>query len=1014
MVTLDKDDFIKGIIDHKKEDIPKSINFFLKPGITVNEGDDVLLTGNYTSNGGTNDTTIFKGRIENINLQNIQKVAIVSKADEINNIKPVGDYHGYTECTLGDLINKYCAEVSCPKTQDTTIIRPNEDVFIYAGWNQDVPYGDGDADFFDEIDEAVSDGDTTCILRAGAQVGYVYRMEFGFTNHALAGTYHYSPYKVDVVITMRKTTGSNFDYKVNFFDGQEWKVEEGGTVDNLAYVEYTETFDNLIGLSEDDINNFKMYIYGNSVGGVPLITKIEIVVYYRYYHNLSKATYKSTQTYSEIKTLKQIFNWAKLQELKTWYLDPMLEFNFNDGNIDSGVNITNTDKLIKIEGKKQIKNFDKVILLGGISGGAQLTSTAGVGDIIYTDTFANITNLTTLNALAAQILSDVGNYPLTVQMFRVDSTKGLIQPGEEVSIGAGIKYSGSSNTIAAGQYKIDKIRYWMANGVYKKVDLTLSDGMIFRKKESQTEQDQETNTLITQVSTGAYTNAEVDARIVVQNTNPAGTIDQAIDALIEAHRLVSGAHSPKLNEIANPSGDKEFNFANKHLHFKWVAPASGAHEGAFEIEASGAFSGDLIHIHQHTGNVGANTYMVFIECEDADASCLHLIHGGNVFNFGAAGLNLNADLTLAATRVIISADADLTFTFGRAQIDSRFADMMTISHRDMSGQDEYAFGQLDNGNSYINAPTGKLIYFHINDVEKMSLGTTGLAMSVPIIMGSGQVINSADEDLTFTFGRCVNRGVGDYAYWNHRDASYAIGQTSTGRLFLNTTGNVMDFLYNNVLKMRMSNTVLTMNIPIVLPGAPTIDLHASTKKYVDDSTIATLTLQQVTDHGAVTTTVSIFNGGLTLGDDIDMDGNSIINLVDPVNAQDAATLESAMHAVASNDLIFSNDAPTGSHATSTPTKVKGILVYKSLKCRIYHEMRTTLGGTSFAYSKVYVNGVAKGAEHESNTTGWTAYTDDIEVVYGDDVQIYAYEKFGAGASEVKNMRIKYIEFMDND
>ncbi len=98
-----------------------------------------------------------------------------------------------------------------------------------------------------------------------------------------------------------------------------------------------------------------------------------------------------------------------------------------------------------------------------------------------------------------------------------------------------------------------------------------------------------------------------------------------------------------LDSIANPSGDKEFNFANKHLHFKWIAPASGAHEGAFEIEASGAFSGDLVHIHQHTGVVGAGTYMAFIECEHANAHCLHLVHGGDIFDFGANGLLIGAD-----------------------------------------------------------------------------------------------------------------------------------------------------------------------------------------------------------------------------------------------------------------------------------------------------------------------------------------------------------------------------------
>ena len=103
-----------------------------------------------------------------------------------------------------------------------------------------------------------------------------------------------------------------------------------------------------------------------------------------------------------------------------------------------------------------------------------------------------------------------------------------------------------------------------------------------------------------------------------------------------------------------------------------------------------------------------------------------------------------AGLSLAATKVITSADEDLTFIFGRAQIDSRFADMMIISHRDMSAQDNYAFGQLNDGKTYINTPTGKLIYFHINDVEKMSMSAVSLNMGIPIAMGTNKITGLGD------------------------------------------------------------------------------------------------------------------------------------------------------------------------------------------------------------------------------------------------------------------------------
>ena len=101
-------------------------------------------------------------------------------------------------------------------------------------------------------------------------------------------------------------------------------------------------------------------------------------------------------------------------------------------------------------------------------------------------------------------------------------------------------------------------------------------------------------------------------------------------------------------------------------------------------------------------------------------------------------------LALANTKVITSQDADLTFTFGRTQIDSRFSDMMTISHRDMSGQDEYAFGQTSSGSTYINAPTGQLIHLHINDIMKMSLSSGSLSMGIPIAMGANKITGLAN------------------------------------------------------------------------------------------------------------------------------------------------------------------------------------------------------------------------------------------------------------------------------
>jgi len=85
-------------------------------------------------------------------------------------------------------------------------------------------------------------------------------------------------------------------------------------------------------------------------------------------------------------------------------------------------------------------------------------------------------------------------------------------------------------------------------------------------------------------------------------------------------------HEVSLSEIENPEGDKTFTMANKLLAFRYTAPTpAGDFAGAFEIEATGGFTGNLLHIHQHTGGVGT-TDLVSIEAEDSDVTCLRINH----------------------------------------------------------------------------------------------------------------------------------------------------------------------------------------------------------------------------------------------------------------------------------------------------------------------------------------------------------------------------------------------------
>jgi len=83
-----------------------------------------------------------------------------------------------------------------------------------------------------------------------------------------------------------------------------------------------------------------------------------------------------------------------------------------------------------------------------------------------------------------------------------------------------------------------------------------------------------------------------------------------------------------LDHITSPSGNWSMNLANKQLRFLWVAPVTGA--GAMELEVSGAFSGDVLHIHQHTGNPGAGSHLLHLEADDPDICALFVDCAGTV------------------------------------------------------------------------------------------------------------------------------------------------------------------------------------------------------------------------------------------------------------------------------------------------------------------------------------------------------------------------------------------------
>lgn len=96
------------------------------------------------------------------------------------------------------------------------------------------------------------------------------------------------------------------------------------------------------------------------------------------------------------------------------------------------------------------------------------------------------------------------------------------------------------------------------------------------------------------------------------SVNPGVTID-GVD--ISAFYSAYSGHAHTLSSITDPAASKTFDMDDNTLAFSFNDPAGVS--GAFEVEATGVFTGDLVRIHQHTGNPGA-TNLLAIEAEDAD------------------------------------------------------------------------------------------------------------------------------------------------------------------------------------------------------------------------------------------------------------------------------------------------------------------------------------------------------------------------------------------------------------
>ena len=91
-----------------------------------------------------------------------------------------------------------------------------------------------------------------------------------------------------------------------------------------------------------------------------------------------------------------------------------------------------------------------------------------------------------------------------------------------------------------------------------------------------------------------------------------------------------------LSEIENLTANKTFVMAANDLTFTFTTPSDG-----FTLNATGAFSDHVLHVHQSTGNPGAGTALVHLSAEDSDVINLVVDHEGDNASFIATRYQLD-------------------------------------------------------------------------------------------------------------------------------------------------------------------------------------------------------------------------------------------------------------------------------------------------------------------------------------------------------------------------------------
>ena len=180
---------------------------------------------------------------------------------------------------------------------------------------------------------------------------------------------------------------------------------------------------------------------------------------------LSTGTAMGTISYAGDKSLMTIFNELALFEKWIWKLDPQGRLYFNDGTIDSLVDLSETDKVWNVKSGEIRAPYNYFYVKGAIVNGVQLHKEIEAEDDLtsqqlhgfnpYEKTFASFNSQSVLNQLTTNIKAKLKEIPLVVEHWHYDVSLGMIAICETVTF----VYDTTNVNILSDQFLINRVLF---------------------------------------------------------------------------------------------------------------------------------------------------------------------------------------------------------------------------------------------------------------------------------------------------------------------------------------------------------------------------------------------------------------------------------------------------------------------------------------------------------------------------------------------------------------------------